>query len=231
MKTECKAVNAALRDETLDGQEALSRHVRTCPDCGNRVRIWREISAAAQSMQTSWESPTLWPRIERALEAEPGKAQTQTSAMAFLRRAPLWARLAAASACTVLVALSLTLGWVLLRNSGSSLARITRPDPEFDKRILTEQALRDIEAAEANYIQSIDKLSKLADPLLQRPMSPLLLNYREKLLILDEAIAECRANIEQNRSNAHLRRELVSIYQEKEHTLADLMREKLNEQH
>jgi hypothetical protein len=229
MKTECKAVDEALRDETLEYQEALIRHVEICPDCGRRVRMGREISAAAQSMQTSWDSPELWPRIERSLEAESTIVRERSHFPAFLRTSPLWFRWLATVACMALVALSLTLGWVLLRNPGSSLARIAKPDPEFDKKILTEQALREIEAAEANYIQSIEKLSKMTDPLLQRPTSPLLLNYRERLLILDEAISECRANIEHNRSNAHLRRELVSIYQEKQHTLADLMKEKLND--
>lgn len=231
MNAECKAVEAALHDETLGEEEALIKHVESCADCGRRVRIWREISEAAQGMRRSWDSPDLWPRIERALSAESANLRDSGLAPGLARRAfPVWFRWVAAAACAALVVLSVTLSWMLLRNPSSSITRIMRPDPEFDRKILTEQALRETEAAEAQYIQSIEKLSKMADPLLQKPTSPILLNYRERLLVLDEAIAECRANIELNRSNAHLRRELVSIYQEKQHTLADLMKEKLNEQ-
>jgi hypothetical protein len=43
-------------------------------------------------------------------------------------------------------------------------------------------------------------------------------------MLIDAAIVECRANIERNRFNAHLRRELISIYQEKQRTLEDVMR-------
>ena len=52
-----------------------------------------------------------------------------------------------------------------------------------------------------------------------------MVSYREKLLLLDAAIAECRANIEQNRWNAHLRQELLEIYQQKQRTLQDVVRE------
>jgi len=50
-------------------------------------------------------------------------------------------------------------------------------------------------------------------------------NYREKLLVLDSAIAECRAQLEQNSFNAHLRRELLSIYQMKHATLTEVLQE------
>jgi len=51
------------------------------------------------------------------------------------------------------------------------------------------------------------------------------MGYREKLLLLDSAIAECRARIDRNRFNALLRRELLSLYQEKQHTLQQVMKE------
>ena len=49
--------------------------------------------------------------------------------------------------------------------------------------------------------------------------------YREKLQLLDSAIAELRGQIEQNRFNTHLRRELLAMYQEKQRTLQDLTKE------
>jgi hypothetical protein len=52
-----------------------------------------------------------------------------------------------------------------------------------------------------------------------------MMSYREKLLLLDSAIAECRAQIERNRFNARLRQELLSLYQEKQRTLQQVMKE------
>jgi len=51
------------------------------------------------------------------------------------------------------------------------------------------------------------------------------MNYREKLDVLDSAITELKASIEQNRYNTHLRRELLAIYKEKQQTLQNLMKE------
>ena len=52
-----------------------------------------------------------------------------------------------------------------------------------------------------------------------------MLNYREKLALLDSAIADLRSGIEQNRYNTHLRRELLAAYREKQQTLQNLMKE------
>lgn len=224
MKTRCRELEEALRDGTPQENAALVRHAEECAACGERVRAWNEISDAARSLRRSWDSPELWGRIEGALRAE-----SEPAGHSWWNRI-LANRWLAAAACAAVLVFSVALGVVLLRHDLSQSIRVQKPDPEFDKKILTEQALRETEAAEANYVESIEKLSKLADPLLQKEASPILLNYRERLLLLDEAIADCRANIQMNRSNAHLRRELVSIYQEKQRTLLDLMKEKTNDQ-
>ncbi len=44
-------------------------------------------------------------------------------------------------------------------------------------------------------------------------------------MLLDEAIAECQSNIDQNRQNAHLRKQLLSMYSDKQQTLQDVLRE------
>ena len=50
-----------------------------------------------------------------------------------------------------------------------------------------------------------------------------MMSYREKLLLLDSAIAETRARVERNRFNARLRQELLSLYQEKQSTLQQVV--------
>ena len=52
-----------------------------------------------------------------------------------------------------------------------------------------------------------------------------MVNYREKLDVLDSAIAELKSSIDQNRFNTHLRRELLAVYKEKQRTLQELMKE------
>jgi hypothetical protein len=97
------------------------------------------------------------------------------------------------------------------------------------QELLTEQALRDVEAAEAAYIRSIDNLSRAAQPILAKQNSDILTVYREKLMLLDTAIAEVRAQAEANRFNAHLQLQIASLYREKQHTLEEVVnRERQN---
>jgi hypothetical protein len=49
-------------------------------------------------------------------------------------------------------------------------------------------------------------------------------------VLLDDAIEECRSQINENRQNAHLRRQLLAIYSEKDRTLRELMKESSNVQ-
>jgi hypothetical protein len=51
-------------------------------------------------------------------------------------------------------------------------------------------------------------------------------SYREKLLVLDSAIADLRVQAGENPSNAHLRYQLLAMYQEKQQTLRDVLETK-----
>jgi hypothetical protein len=48
-------------------------------------------------------------------------------------------------------------------------------------------------------------------------------NYHEKLLVLDSAISDLRAQAGMNPSNAQLRYQLLARYQEKQHTLEEVL--------
>jgi len=122
-----------------------------------------------------------------------------------------------AMAALVLVAVSGMGTWYLLHR--------TKTVPTNDAHLLTDQAVQEVEQAQKNYEQSIDKLAKLAEPKLNAGSTPLLVNYREKLNLLDAAISECRTNLERNHANAYLRSELLSFYQEKQQTLQQVLRE------
>lgn len=182
---------------------AARAHAESCPTCQEELRLWAEISAAARTMRRGWESPVLWPRIRMAL----GTLDVHRGA----RRPSWWVPLAAA-ACVLAIA---------------SVWRVTRqpvePPPTAETRLLGTRALEDVEHAEADYMRALDRLSSMAAPRLDGATLPVLLTLRERLVVLDAAIAQCRSEIEGNRFNAHLRRELLEMFREKRRTLEEIL--------
>jgi hypothetical protein len=130
-----------------------------------------------------------------------------------------WKALAAAAVIAVTLAPSSWLGWrwFMLAPKPDEGAR-----QQQREQLLTEDALAAIEASEAKYVEAIDELTRLTAPRLDMPDSPLLVNLQERLSIIDAAIAEYRAEIASNRFNAHLRRQLLWVYQEKRRTLEQI---------
>jgi hypothetical protein len=147
-------------------------------------------------------------RLERLVEAS---LQTRLNGR--------WQALAAAAVIAITLAPTSWLGWRWFMLA-------PKPDPATAEarrqRLLTEDALAAIERSEAQYIQAIDDLTRLTAPRLKAADSPLLVNLRDRLAIIDTAIAEYRAEIARNRFNAHLRQQLLWIYQEKRHTLEQI---------
>jgi hypothetical protein len=92
--------------------------------------------------------------------------------------------------------------------------------------LLRDSKVAEVERAERDYMKAIDKLAAEAKPQLDTPDSPLMANYREKLIMLDGAIDELRMHAGQNPSNAHLRYQLLSMYQEKQATLQEVLETK-----
>ena len=95
-----------------------------------------------------------------------------------------------------------------------------------DKSLLKSSALKEVESAESSYERAIDKLAAETKPQLENPATPLLANYHEKLLVLDSAIGELRAQARLNPSNAQLRYQLLAMYQEKQRTLEEVLEAK-----
>jgi hypothetical protein len=182
--------------------EAARLHAVDCGRCSRTYEQWSELAAAARAMRREWDSPYLWTRIQSGI------------APRITNR--IWMPLTAAAAVLVLAAAA---AWWMVRQPPISQSATA------GHRLLGEQALQDVERAELDYVQSIERLSTLAAPALTSPPSALLTIHREKLLLLDAAIAECRAQVERNRFNTHLRRELLAMYQEKRKTLEEILNE------
>jgi hypothetical protein len=213
MKFECGDLERALAISEL--MPEAREHLKLCAACRREYRVWNDISAAAKDLHEGWDTPTLWPNIRKAIEAEPKP-----------KPKPLWWREGKtwAVAATILIsAVLLTRPWQrttsALPNTETQLAPALSSNSDF----LTEQALREVEKSEAAYRQSIAKLSQIAEPRLKNSASAATVNCREKLLTLDSAIAETRTNLTQNRFNVHLQRALADLYREKKQTLEELL--------
>lgn len=190
-----------------------------------------ELTAAARLLHREWDSPRLWPSIEAGMRAQDKTVAADAEAglsWPEQRRGHTrlswpgkgrWQALAAAAVIAVALGPTSWLGWRWFMLE-------PKPDPttvqQQQQRLLNEDALAAIERSEVQYIRAIDELSRLAAPRLDMPDSPLLVNLRERLEAIDVAIAEYRAEIDRNRFNAHLRLQLLWIYQEKRRTLEQI---------
>jgi len=203
MTITCNQIDDLLFDGSPLAMETAARHAAECDACAQTLAAWNELSDTAQSMRTTWDNDTLWPRIERAIRAEKKRSPSR------------WLRHAAA-AVLIIVGLGAPLFYML---------RVQTREAAFDRTIIRVSALDEVERAEHDYTRAIGKLEKLTEPKLEDAESPLMISYKEKLMLLDDAIAECEANIDQNRQNAHLRKQLLAMYSEKQQTLQDVLRE------
>jgi hypothetical protein len=164
-----------------------------------------ELSAAARTLHREWESPNLWQSIASRIDAaEPVRSDRR------LHRA--WLPLAAAAIVLLTVSSAIWIAWRTVRQPAPA-------DTAAQDRLLSEDAYAEIERSEAQYTRALDELTRLVSPKLEMPDSPLLISLRERLMTIDDAIAETRMQIDVNPFNAQLRRQLLFIYQEKRRTL------------
>ena len=197
----CNNFDNLLLEGDAFSMRIAEEHAAECEACAEKLASWREISDTARGMRMRWENEMLWPRIERALKAEKLRSSSR-----------LW-QIAAAVLIFALVA---GVAWQAYERTQAA---------EFNKFILQAEAVDQAEAAEKAHIAAINNLEKVTKPKLDDPASPLLVSYKEKLMLLDDAIAECQANIDRNRQNAQLRRQMLAIYSEKQRTLQEVLRE------
>ena len=197
MKFECKDLDRALAVPELMAE--AREHARDCPVCRHDLWLWTEMSSKASALREEWESPDLWQRISAGLGAEPGLPQNRVD----------WRIFAAIAALLIATAISVT--WFQAAPAGSS-------------DLLTEKTLAEVQQAEAAYLQSSGKLSRIADQRVGKSDSALTAAYREKLLLLDQEIAELRAGLGHNQFNSRLQWELASLYRHKKETLQEIVR-------
>src|SRR5215510_13366488 len=75
MNITCNDRERIFLDGTADEWAALEVHAANCAACSDEVAAWKKLSFAASEMHEEWNSPALWPRIERALAEQSASAK------------------------------------------------------------------------------------------------------------------------------------------------------------
>jgi hypothetical protein len=201
MNINCNQLDDLLLEGDPLSLEVAARHAEGCDACLEKLASWNEISATAGDLRTSWNNDMLWPRIERAIRED--KRRRRTSVWQIAAALILLAALGAAA-------------WIAQRRMHTA---------DFDNTILRVAAVDEVERAEQAHIAAINHLEAITASKLDQPTTPLLVSYKDKLMMLDDAIAECQSAINKNRQNAYLRTQLLTMYSEKQRTLQDVIRE------
>jgi hypothetical protein len=218
MNINCNDRERIFLDGSPEEWAALEAHAAGCSECKHEVEAWKSLSVAASELHQEWDSPALWPRTEAALKQQSPAAKSSW-----------WGRLLGnwnltslqwqtAAAALVLVAVTALASWFIVRPTGSKIPT--------DQALFNDHTVREVEKAEAAYEQAIDKLDAQARPQLENAATPLMASYREKLQVLDSAIADLKSQAGMNPGNGHLRRQLLAMYQEKQDTLEEVLEAK-----
>ena len=219
MNVTCKDRERVFENDTAAEWAALEAHAAGCSGCAEEMRAWKSLSVAAKEMQDYSVSPELWTRIEHALIEEDTRKAQRPKRKRWFSFLP---------SISVAWQTALAGGFVLILTVSLSRFLVHKPDGgvgqvQQDQSLLKSSALKEVESAQAVYEKAIDKLATEAKPQLEDPATPLMANYHEKLLVLDTAIDDLRAQAGLNPSNAQLRRQLLAMYQEKQNTLEEVL--------
>jgi hypothetical protein len=219
MNLTCNDRDRVFMDGTAEEWAALEQHAANCSDCAEEIRAWKAVSTAAEELRDYQEDLPLWTKIETSLrenERQQASRRGFWEKLDFLRGLTLGWRTALAGALVV----ALTVFGVYMfrhRDTGGDIGQAS---------LLKNSALADVERTERDYMKAIDRMATEAKPELDSPTTPLMASYKEKLIVLDSAIDELRLEAGRNPSNAHLRYELLAMYQEKQETLQEVLETK-----
>ena len=218
MNVNCKDRERIFMDGTAEEWAAMEVHATLCAECTEELRAWKALSNAAEELRDYRENPVLWRRIEASLIEEKQKSQKAWWEWPMIwRHAPMAWQMVLAGA--MVLALALTGGYIVWHRDASQPV-------VANGNFLKDQKLAEVERTEREYMKAIDQLAIEARPQMEANSSPLMASYQEKLMVLDSAINELRLQAGQNPSNAHLRYQLLAMYQAKEATLQEILETK-----
>jgi hypothetical protein len=177
---------------------AVAAHLEACAACRAEAAAWRELFERAAALPRSIEPPRdLWPSIDAALDEPHVMTETRVFPLTARLR-PLW--LVAAALALIVVTAAITT--FVLRQADSAMARKLKGLEPTDTQVVepgagpsTEELLRSLEA---------QHLPPETMAIVQR-----------NLAVIDVAIAELEAALEQDPGNVELARMLVSTHRKK----------------
>ncbi len=220
MNIACNDRERIFFDGSTEEWAALEQHAAACPECAEEMRAWKALSTTAAEMRDYQEDPALWTRIDKSLREQ---RQRAPATRGFWEKLGFWQGIPSgwqtALAGTLVLVLALSGAYVFIHRNAAGPS-------QAQSRLLKNSALAEVERTERDYTKAIDKLAADAKPQLEAPASPLMASYKEKLLVLDSAIDELREQAGRNPSNAHLRYQLLAMYQEKQQTLQEVLESK-----
>src|SRR5713226_10469150 len=138
MNVTCSDRERIFEDGTAAEWAALEEHAVSCPLCAEEIRGWKSLSVAAQELRDYSDSPSFWPRIERALAEEAARSAQRAERkdwFSFLPSfSPAW-QTALAGACVLV--LTISAGWIYFHPPVGPV--------ENDKSLLRSSALKEVE--------------------------------------------------------------------------------------
>src|SRR5206468_4406681 len=121
MNVTCSDRERIFEDGTPAEWAALEAHATSCPLCAQEVRGWKSLSVAAKQLRDYSDSPSFWPRIERALAEQAGRKAQSTGLRRWLLFFPsLSIRWQTALAVTFVLILTMSAGWVYFQRDRKS---------------------------------------------------------------------------------------------------------------
>ena len=180
--------------------EEFEQHLKDCSFCQQEIAKDERIMDAAASLNDKKTIPSLWPEIEKKLQKKH-----------FHFRIPQIPGHLIKIAATILI--------------GISMVIFFGPETDLDQySILSESALQEVEQQEQAYVQSIERLERIATKKMESFDLNLALLYRDKLETIDSQIESCQDALENNPANTHIRRYLLAALDDKKQTLKEILR-------
>ncbi len=194
-------------DAELSGSEraALEEHLESCADCARTLEELRRVTTRAGALQDRPPAESLWPGIAARIAAK-GAAPRRGVRRRLSFTVP---QLAAAAAVLI-----------LLTAGGMWLALSSRMDRAAALAARSQTSGVGITAVAAStYDAAVAEMQRLLDERRDQLDSATIRVLEENLAAIDQAIAEARAALAEDPSNAYLNKHLATTMWRKVHLL------------
>ena len=178
-------------------EEQFREHLAICSQCQALVREDNKIMAMAEKVNQNLIIPDLWPDIERAL-------------LHKKKVYPLYRNWILRVAAVLILAVSLTL-------------YLSNREESTHTMILSQAALQKVEKTERDHMNAINQLEQAAREQLSQIDVEIASLYRTKIETIDAQIERCKAALEENPANTHIRKYLLAALIDKKETLNELI--------